>query len=369
MSTDLVGELPAAGALPAGHAPAFRAAPRERFVPDRIWYRHEDADIAVDRTAEPEHWLSAVDSDRALVTQFDDGATAWPQVGRVPTSSASMPSVVAGMLRALEPAPGRAVLEVGTGTGWNAALLAELVGPSGHVSTVEIDPAAAARAAALLGGFPQVSVLSGDAAEELPGGRFDRLIATAGLRRLPHSWVQRVVPGGVIVAPMRADMASGPLVRFVVGADGVARGRAVPDLQVAFMDLRAQRTPALDLRGLRWDDESADRSHTDLAPWVPLLADDHRWPVAVALPGCRSQVWPATGQRPGVAWLVDPGSGSWASVVADGSRYAVRQSGPRRLWDLAESAYREWQARGAPPMSAWEWVVTPQQQTVRLPGE
>lgn len=373
-ASGLVAELDSAGDFPAEFGPAFIAAAREWFVPDRFWYQDTDEspDIRVDRAADPESWLSVVYSNRALVTQFDDGATVWPEIGHRPTSSASMPSVVAGMLRALEPQPGHTVLEIGTGTGWNAALLAEIVGRTGLVSTMEIDPVVAEQARANLerAGYERVETVVGDAVTAVPDeDLFDRVIATAGVRlgHLPYAWVERVNPGGVIVAPMRADMATGPLVRFVVSDDGTAHGGAVPWLNVSFMDLRTQRQAAADLRSLRWDDDTAEQSWTDLAPWVPLLADDHRWPIAVALPGCRYDVWKRTEDRPhGVALLADPVTESWASVVPSGDRFLVRQVGPRRLWDAAEAAYRWWQKRGEPPISAWEWTITPQQQTVLL---
>ncbi|MGH3903319.1 MAG: hypothetical protein ACRDTE_03855 [Pseudonocardiaceae bacterium] len=67
-----------------------------------------------------------------------------------------------------------------------------------------------------------------------------------------------------------------------------------------------------------------------------------------------------------MAWLRDPLSDSWASIVPDGDRFQVRQAGPRRLWDTAEAAYRWWQARGEPPLSAWTWTATPDRQSVTL---
>ncbi|MDQ3404490.1 MAG: methyltransferase domain-containing protein [Actinomycetota bacterium] len=329
--------------------------------------------MAVDRPADPEHWLSVVYSDTPVVTQFDDGKTVWPEVGYRPTSSGSMPSVVAGMLRALDPQPGHAVYEVGTGTGWNAALLAEIVGDSGSVASVEIDHTVAADARNRLDtfGYAEVETFVADASTAVEGrGRFDRLIATAGVHvgQLPYAWVEAVKPGGVIVAPMRAGMASGPLVRFTVHDDGKASGNAVPWLRVGFMDMRTHRVPPGDFDTLRWDDPTADMTHTDLAPWIPLLADDHRWPIAVALAGCRYDVWERTDERPhGVAWLRDPLSESWASVVpGEDERYLVRQFGPRRLWNEAETAYRWWRRRGEPPLSAWKWVITPERQSITL---
>lgn len=136
---------------------------------------------------------------------------------------------------------------------------------------------------------------------------FDRLGVHIG--HLPYLWVDRINPGGVIVAPMGVDMATGPLVRFVVGQDGIARDRAVPWLKVEFMGLRSHRVASADFTSLQWDDASAEQSSTDLAPWVPLLADDHRWPIAVALPGCRYDVWKATEDWPGVALAGGPAVG------------------------------------------------------------
>ncbi|MEU2490946.1 hypothetical protein [Streptomyces sp. NPDC007883] len=97
--------------------------PRHLFLPDRIWLRDGDGGYRpCDRTQDPDGWLAAAYTDTPLVTQFTDD---------VPTSSASMPSMV---LRTLllagldDPAasPPRRVMELGAGTGFHAALLCEL---------------------------------------------------------------------------------------------------------------------------------------------------------------------------------------------------------------------------------------------------
>ncbi len=80
-------------------------------------------------------------------------------------------------------------------------------------------------------------------------------------------------------------------------------------------------------------------------------------------------MWKANEDRPGVAWLADSLSGSWASVTPEGERFRVRQAGPRRLWDAAETAYRWWKSRGEPPLSTWEWTITPERQSVILPHD
>lgn len=265
------------------------------------------------------------------------------------------------------------VLEIGTGTGYNAALLAELVGEAGWVVTIEVEADLAAQARKKLAGlgYDNVEVVTADATLNLAnlGRSFDRVIATAAVQlgRLPYTWVEQTNVGGVIVAPMRADLASGPLVKFVVHSDGTAIGRAC-DTRVGFMELRSQRTSAAGFAGLRWDDDTADVTYTDVAPWRLLLTENPRWALAVAVPNCRYLVWEKISERPGVAWLRDPLSQSWATVarVDGGDRYMVRQHGPRRLWNEVEAAARWWHAHGEPPIEAWEWTITRDRQMVTL---
>jgi len=183
--------------------------------------------MAVDRGIDPTAWEKIVyDATMPIVTQFDDGMVTWPKQGYRPTSSASAPTVVARMLEILSPRPGDTVLEIGPGSGYNTALLSEIVGPDGRVSTVEVDADVPAEAEARLdaGGYlHNVRVIVGDGATTTPPYRlWDRVIATAGvpLGRLPYGWVEHTRPGGVIVAPIFADLTSDPLVRLVVGGNG-----------------------------------------------------------------------------------------------------------------------------------------------------
>lgn len=368
----LANKLHSAGNLPAECRSAFLEVPRELFIPDRMWVQegHEGAYQPIDRAVEPERWFVNVYSDQVIVTQWDDGRTHWPDDGKRPTCSASMPSAVAGMLAELDARPGHRVYEIGAGTGYNAALLGHIVGSTGTVTTVEIDRGLAdtARRNLAVARVSNVTVRRADGTADLVSrAPLDRIIATAGVRlgQLPYAWVRHARPGAVIVAPMRVELASGPLVRFAVNEDGTATGHATSRLRVGFMELRSHRVAA-SWATFRWDDPAADVSFTDLAPWVPLLDEGHRWSIAIALPSCRYEVWERTEERPGVAWLCDALSGSWASIVRDGNRHIVRQSGPRRLWDAAEAAYRWWQSQGEPPLEAWVWTITPNRQSVTL---
>src|SRR5579862_8673622 len=83
----------------------------------------------------PETPLSEAYADIAVATHWEDGQA---------VSSASQPAIVALMLEQLQLGQGMRVLEIGAGTGYNAALLTELVGPTGQVTTIDIDPEIAA---------------------------------------------------------------------------------------------------------------------------------------------------------------------------------------------------------------------------------
>jgi protein-L-isoaspartate O-methyltransferase len=359
-------------------ASALRTVPRESFLPAQIWVQEteEGPYEAIDRATEPQRWMQDVyTGNHAIVTQFDDGATSWPDRGWRPSCSASQPSVVAGMLEVLDIEPGMRVLEIGTGTGYNAALLAELTGPQGHVLTTEVDDALARTARqnlAAAGYRDRVEVLTADGATIMTAvGTVDRVIATAAVQlgHLPYAWVAQTRPGGIILAPVRAELASGPLVRLRVDAHGVARGQAVP-MRVGFMELRAQRTPGASWSTLRWDDPALEASRTDVDPFTALLSEAPRWAIAVSVPSCRYDLEKRTDERGhGVAWLLDPITRSWASVVPTTPRsdhYLTRQSGPRRLWDEAATAYHWWDQQGQPPIEAWQWTVAPHHQQITL---
>ncbi|GAB3474632.1 methyltransferase, FxLD system [Nocardiopsis coralliicola] len=120
-------------------------------------------------------------------------------------SSASHPNMVAAMLEQLDVRPGHRVLEIGTATGINAALLRELVGEQGQVTSIEIDHdlAEGARAALQAAGYPDVEVISGDGAAGHPDSApYDRVIVTAGAWDIPAAWWDQLAPTGRMVVPL-----------------------------------------------------------------------------------------------------------------------------------------------------------------------
>jgi protein-L-isoaspartate(D-aspartate) O-methyltransferase len=159
-------------------AEAMAAVPRELFVPG----------VPLDEAYRP--------SD-AIVTKRLDG---------ISVSSASAPEVVAIMLEQLDVRPGMRVLEIGAGTGYNAALLAHLVGPSGHVVTVDIDEDLVLSARDHLdeAGYSQVNVIQSDGALGYPtSAPFDRIILTVASSDIAPAWREQLGrPGGRLVLPL-----------------------------------------------------------------------------------------------------------------------------------------------------------------------
>jgi protein-L-isoaspartate(D-aspartate) O-methyltransferase len=157
---------------------ALRAVPRELFVPG----------VPLDEVYRP--------SDAIVVKRLDG----------VSVSSASAPDVVAVMLEQLAVEPGQHILEIGAGTGYNAALLAELVGSQGAVISLDIDDdlVQAARAHLQAAGYEQVQVVLGDGALGFAlGAPYERLILTVGADDLAPAWVEQLRhPGGRMVLPL-----------------------------------------------------------------------------------------------------------------------------------------------------------------------
>jgi protein-L-isoaspartate(D-aspartate) O-methyltransferase len=121
-------------------------------------------------------------------------------------SAASQPKIVAMMLEQLGIRPGERLLELGAATGYNAALMATLTGPAGHVTTIDIDEelVAGARAHLAAASINNVEAVAADGALGHPQtAPFDRVIATVGAHEIPTAWLDQLAPGGRLVAPVR----------------------------------------------------------------------------------------------------------------------------------------------------------------------
>jgi protein-L-isoaspartate(D-aspartate) O-methyltransferase len=146
----------------------------------------------------PGHSLVEAYDNVAITTSWERGA---------PVSSVSQPEIIAVMLQQLRVQPGMRVLEVGAGSGYNAALLAELAGPTGSVVSLEIDETLAAEAMTRLsaaGYAPErARVIAGDGWRGWPDGApFDRIELTVGAMDLSPAWFAQLTEGGLLVAPL-----------------------------------------------------------------------------------------------------------------------------------------------------------------------
>jgi protein-L-isoaspartate(D-aspartate) O-methyltransferase len=194
----------------------FAAVPRHLFVPyyyvagtggyERRWGESPDP-------AARERWVRGAYADAPLATRLRDGEL---------LSSSSQPSLMATMLAELRVEDGDHVLEIGAGTGYNAALLAHRLGDDALVTTVDLDPEiteSARRHLAAAGHHPVV--VTGDGARGVPErAPFDRIIATCALPSVPAAWLGQCRPGARVLTPLATG-----LVVLTVRDAGHAEGR------------------------------------------------------------------------------------------------------------------------------------------------
>jgi len=369
--TGLVEGLAEQGVLSQQWRATFLAVPRELFIPEVIWRYAGDELVPLRRGDEPQEWLRRAYGPRYVVTQVDDGSPAGPEGrGRVATSSASRPDIVALMLEAGHVEPGMRVLEIGTGTGYTAALLAEHLGAR-NVTSIEIDPDLAARARAALerAGYREVTVIIGDGARGYPGGApFDRVLSTVAAPQVPYAWVAQARRGGLVITPWGSAYKPAGLLSLTVGPEGAATGGLV-NTTISFMELRDQRIPRAAITDLVRETDTPERSHTDLHASHLCNDDDALFAIAIQVPGCHWEHEHTTGDDDRwCVWFLDATTRSWArfDYQPDTRRWPIPQFGPRRLFDEVAAAYHRWDHAGRPPVARWRFTVTPDGQRVEL---
>ncbi|MGQ0775102.1 MAG: methyltransferase domain-containing protein [Pseudonocardiales bacterium] len=361
----LIEQVAAVGKLttPAWRA-AFDAVARHLFAP-RFRLPMNLGGQALDGTdtAQREDWLRAVYHNEALLTDFDEHDIA--------TTSCSAPSVVAIMLESSQVSEGDTVLEIGTGTGWTAGLLAHRLG-SDAVTSVDISARRVAEARERLnhlGLAPTLAVTDGYLGYPARAP-YDRIIATASLRKVPPAWLDQTRPGGTILTDLRGDFA-GNLALFTVNTDKSAHGRFLPET-ASFMPLRSTEQPFQQLPELsaRAVSEPGEHQTTSLDT-ATLRKRPFAFLAQLALPGTEAgHVIVKDGQTRGPTYfcLTDPRSQAWARVETTADRGQVTQGGDRRLWDELEAAHDLWTALGQPRPDNFTITITPDgDQIVNLP--
>ena len=338
LRSDLVDRLVAGGAL---HSPGWRRAfervYREVLVP-RFWSETEKGWELVDESW-PE-WLEMVYSDRLLVIRRD---------GDEACSSSSMPSVVATMLEALAVRDGDTVLEIGTGSGYNAALLCERLGAN-RVTTIDCDIALveAARRRLSEHGY-EPTVVAGDGfLGYAPNAPYDRVIATCRVRQVPRAWITQTRAGGLILAMLPYAMA-----QLTVRADGSAEGRFHPE-GFGFMDMRGhwpQHPSRSELLAL------VDQGGETRPYGHPALVREEEgrkaYPFLTRLVifGHRADVQVDASRH----LVLDLWDFSWS--LYDYEKETVTEGGPRQLWELEVALYDAWCSWGRPPRERFGLTV------------
>ncbi|PZG30385.1 protein-L-isoaspartate(D-aspartate) O-methyltransferase [Spongiactinospora gelatinilytica] len=256
------------------------------------------------------------------------------------------------------------MLEIGTGTGWTAALLSHLAGEQ-NVTSIEVDAAVGERAAKNLseaGVHPHLIV--GDGADGAPAhAPYARVHVTCGIRTVPYAWVEQTRPGGVIVAPWCPNFGDDHALRLIVTPDGIAHGR-FPGYS-SYMMMRSQRDP----RGR--PTPAADRIHcatTRIDPRTVASAPPGAGLAMASLTGLSSYGF-QTGDGGYVFAIIDPADhDQWCTVTwrPDIDDYQVYQVGDRPLWEEVTDAYFRWVAWGEPGRDRFGMTVTPDGQQVWL---
>jgi protein-L-isoaspartate(D-aspartate) O-methyltransferase len=337
---------------------AFRTVPRHRLL-ETFFHRPADAadftTIHHDPARPRPEDLKLIYSDTALGTRLVEQFGA-----RLPASSTSQPSLVADMLELLEVTRGVRVLEVGAGTGYNAALLAELVGDQRLVITVDVAEDVVAQTRRLLAGagYPGITVLCRDGfegvAERAP---FDRIVVTVGCADLSPHWAAQLAEDGRVLVPLRH--AGGHPLFLLWREDGGLGGRVAR--WSGFMDARGQlHADRLWSMGIAQPDNQGEVGERE--PWPGFgadqtdpgpddLVDEHDFLFYLSLVDRRA-CW-----APGGVALSD-GLNGWATADPSGIRWWRDEA----LADDLDRHHADWLAIGRPTLGDYRVAFVPIQE-------
>jgi protein-L-isoaspartate O-methyltransferase len=260
------------------------------------------------------------------------------------------------MLDLLDVHHGQKILEIGTGTGYNAAWLCHRLGER-NVTSVEIDESvlSTARSNLATAGFHPRLVLNDGRQGEKHSAPYDRLICTYTTRDIPPAWLAQC-PDGKIVTPWGGSFFSASFLTLDI-KNGVGTGSFSGS--PAFMWDRNARPGRGRISDL-YDGSTSDKSLTNTPPQNVIQIDPVFF-ISLHITDAW-HYWGEADDNSGEAtlWLFSDDRRSWATVeyVPDAETYEVEQSGPRRLWDEVHTAYLHWQELGSPARDRFGLTAT-----------
>lgn len=325
---------------PEWHA-AVANVPRHMFVP-RAYSQDENYQWQAWDTAER---LDRVYAPETLVTALDD-----ERQGAV--SSSTKPDLMVRMLETLDVRDGHRTLEIGTGTGYNAALMSHRLSDK-HVFSVDVDPALVTLARhrlAAAGYRPTLAAVDGEGGfhEHAP---YNRIIATCSVPAVPWAWAEQLAPGGAILVDFKLGISAGNLV-YLRHQGEVLEGRFVPWF-AAFMAMRhpgrdKEHTDTVRSPAGQVGRERQRSTNVPVQPW----RDSVPWFLAQLTGLPRGMTFglelDELGGDPVSAFLAAP-DGSRATVQC--GDHTVIEAGTTPLWEPVERAYLLWESLGGP---GWE---------------
>lgn len=345
-------------------AQAFARIPREEFVScfydrppgQRTWemYTPECMELA--------DWLAVVYQDRSLITRITHDT---------PTSSSSMPSVMAQMLEALDPQVGQRVLEIGTGTGYNAAILAELVEDPTLVTTVDIDGDLVDRARQLLHQtVGQVYVYARDGSlGESAHAPYDRIIVTASVSSLPRQWYKQLAPGGRLVVALQGALGESGFLVVEKASNGQSASGQFLAPRLHFMSLRIPEASPL---------TSARELFQQPAEWEVQIGTEHRFLMLLQNPAFRwfaQWWWPGTitinqatmPDKARIIILMDQGNQTILQLKQyDNGWWRGKQHGGFSLWETIEQAIEQFLVLGEPERGLYRVQMNEQEAMLQV---
>jgi len=293
---------------------AFLQIPRHLFI--EYYYQQQGNRLAWNQITTPAR--EDIYCDEALVTRLDKKG--------FPISSSSQPSVMARQLELLDLHPGLLVLEIGTGTGYNAALMGALVSPTGQIISIDIDPELITTAIQHVkaAGVTNVLETAGDGFQGYPEyAPYNRILATCAVRTLPRLWVEQLAPGGLLLVNLRFHLSSVFLL-LKKAIPTTLEGRLF-DLDAAYMEMHnaAGLPPSFQIDWKTYDSQPHNKIQLTANLTELLACPAYSVLLECLLPSLRKKYRAAPGDKGASTYLIDaavPGSaiqveGNYATII------------------------------------------------------